>query len=277
MWYPVQRHIEFECYRTRNSILYRDETGLHECIDEMGTGFFTMCSDEYTGEIPVESYPIVPTKSAINVFWTRRPFRCAPVYTPPQVTHQVLRSDMTDSAYEHVDIVSDAAVHVDRGEGAVCWHAVAPDETRLSASRPIEVPPKSYSYRHELIGIYDGLKFTNERRPHIQSFTCHCDNKSGIDKLTLPIQSPGDMMRPDMDVVMAIKEYVFRQDIDVDYAHVKGHADRNSTREACTRLEQINIDCDEDAEQCVQSGMRPDKFFPLPGSKCMVKYGNRSG
>ena len=152
---------------------------------------------------------------------------------------------------------------------------MAPDESRLSASRAIEVPPKLYSYRHELIGIYDGLKFTNERRPNIQSFTCHCDNKSGINKLTLPIQSPGDMMRPDMDVVMAIKDYVLRNEINIDYAHVKGHADRKSTKEACTRLMRINIDCDEDAEQCVQSGIRPTKFIPLPGSKCMVKYGHQ--
>ena len=95
MWYPVQRHIEFDCYRTPNSILYCDETGLHECIDVNGTGFFSIPDEDYTGDIPLESYPIVPTKSAPDVLWTRRPFRCAPVFEPTQAI-QVLRSDMSD-------------------------------------------------------------------------------------------------------------------------------------------------------------------------------------
>ena len=273
-WYPVDRHIEYSCYRTENCILYRDEMGLHECLGQGTSGFFLISSEEFSGDIPRQSYPIVPVKASHDSLWTKRPYRPAPTATERN-TIEIIRDDMPRTEISHVDIVSDAAVHVDRMKGAICWHAVDNNGNRLSASKPIEVPPKSYSYRHELLGIYDGLKFTLESRPNIKSATCHCDNKSGIDKIILPIHSPGDLMRPDMDIVMAIKAYVSENKLDVGFEHVKGHADKDKPREACTELEQVNIDCDEGAEARVQSGDCPSKFKPLPGSKCMVRYGSK--
>lgn len=53
---------------------------------------------------------------------------------------------------DHIDLVSDAAVHVLREKGAICWQAASGDNKRLSACRHVEVKPFSYSYRHELIG-----------------------------------------------------------------------------------------------------------------------------
>ena len=81
-------------------------------------------------------------------------------------------------------------------------------------------------------------------------------------------------MGPDMDVVMAIREYVKKHQLSVDFKHVKGHADRSKSKHECSRIEQLNIDCDEDAEICVQSGQQPQAFKPLPGSKCMVQIRN---
>ena len=37
------------------------------------------------------------------------------------------------------------------------------------------------------------------------------------------------------------------------------------------RIEQIHIDCDEEAEECVQSDIIPTRYHPLPGSKCVVR------
>ena len=51
--------------------------------------------------------------------------------------------------------------------------------------------------------------------------------------------------------------------------------DRSKSRAKCSKIEQLNIDCDEDAEQCVQSGTQPLPFNPLPGSKCMVKINGK--
>jgi hypothetical protein len=107
---------------------------------------------------------------------------------------------MTEGQIEHVDLVSDAAVHVEKEKGAITWHAVTKDKKRLSMDVPIEVDHNSYSYRHKLIGIYEGLSEILENRKRIRSVTCHCDNEAGIGRIQKPIYSPAEMTAPDMDV-----------------------------------------------------------------------------
>jgi hypothetical protein len=88
------------------------------------------------------------------------------------------------------------------------WHAVTKDDRRRCMDIPIEVPRNSYSYCHELIGVYEGLADMTARPGKIKKIDCHCDNKAGIDKIQLPVMHPGAMVAADMDVVLAIKKVV---------------------------------------------------------------------
>jgi hypothetical protein len=102
---------------------------------------------------------------------------------------------------------------------------VTTDDRRRCMDIPIEVPHNSYSYRHELIGVYEGLSDMTTRSGRIKRIDCHCDNKAGIDKINLPVMNPGAMVAADMDVVLAIKKVVEdNPETVVRFNHVKGHA-----------------------------------------------------
>ena len=185
----------------------------------------------------------------------------------------IIRDDLPVLTTDHIDLVSDAAVHVAEKKGAICWHALDKEDRRLSAYKPIFVTDNSHSYRHELEGIYESITFTTKRRPLIKQITSHCDNESGINKLEMPIRTPGDTMQPEADIIMATKKKKYIEDngIDMTFKHVKGHTDRAKKTADISRIEQVNIDCDTGAAVCVNEGIPAQQFTPLNGSKCMVK------
>ena len=71
--------------------------------------------------------------------------------------HASHRADLCPDQSGPIDLISDASVHVDRGEGAATWCAVNQNDDIQSADKPLEVYDTSYSYREELLGITMGL------------------------------------------------------------------------------------------------------------------------
>ena len=261
--------IQYTAYLSKDKVYYRDELGLHEC-SEKGNGFYPVPM-ETVEEPPVKSHPIPPNMSDSSTFWTRRRRKLILPFKLKQV-RIITRDDLPNDLIDHIDLVSDAAVHVEKEKGAICWHAVTSDNRRLSFNIPIEVSSHSYSYRHELIGIYEGLSEMTSRRRRVKRISCHCDNEAGIDQIKRPIYSPSATTSSDMDVILAIKQIVENHpEIQITFQHVNGHADKDKPKHKCTRIEQINIDCDTEAEECVNSGIVPSPYNPLPGARCMVK------
>ena len=268
-WYPAPRQIQFLAYRSKKYVYYRDEMGLHCCKEER-PGFFPVPLETVARQ-PIASHPIEPNMSSQSVFWTRRPRRLIIPYTAKQVRF-VTRNDLPEGPIERIDVVSDASVHTEKEKGAITWQAVTEDDRRLSMDIPIEVPRHSYSYRHELMGIYEGLSGLLQRRKDIKKITCHCDNEAGIEKVKSTVRNPGAMTAADMDVVLAIQKLVHDNTaITITFQHVQGHADKKKMKSQCTKIEQLNIECDEEAELRVQKDHPPTPYSPLPGAKCMVK------
>eukprot|EP00956_Cyclotella_meneghiniana_P013835 scaffold20268_cov64-Cyclotella_meneghiniana.AAC.16 len=98
-WYPVPRAIEYSAYRGEVTVFMRDEEGLHECTP-IGNGNYEI-KQETVPEPPSRSHPIPVNMSGPGVLWTHRPARLAE--TP-----------------QEIDLISDAAVHVEEGKGGVC-------------------------------------------------------------------------------------------------------------------------------------------------------------
>jgi hypothetical protein len=123
-----------------------------------------------------------------------------------------------------VIVVSDAAVHVEAEKGAINWHIVDSEGRIRSVSKPLEVHNDSYSYRHELHGIYEGLVDTLETHPEVEVIECHCDNEAGgVLKVQQPELYPGEMIAADMDIVLAIRGVIARARTQIILKHVKGH------------------------------------------------------
>lgn len=213
---------------------------------------------------PLNSHPINPNMSGPSTLWTRKSRVLIRPFTPKRV-RIVTRDYLPQGTIDHIDLVSDASVHLEKEKGAITWHAVTENDEKLSMDIPIEVPRHSYSYRHELVGVYEGLSELVTRHQKIKKIVCHCDNEAGIEKIKRPVRNPGAMTAADMDIILAIQKIVKENShIAISFKHVKGHANKNKPKHQCSRIEQININCDKEAELRVQSGTPPSPYSPLP-------------
>eukprot|EP00956_Cyclotella_meneghiniana_P018460 scaffold30735_cov52-Cyclotella_meneghiniana.AAC.7 len=269
-WYPVRRDTLYTAYRDKDTVYYRDETGLHKGIPR-GPYKYKIPLDTVEAP-PLKSHPIPVNFIGPNMFWTKRPRRMA--RRPRLRQHKVVVSDTLPADATEIDLVSDAAVHVAQEKGAVCWRAVNEEEQMYSQRFPVEFEKDSYSYRQELIGLYHALRTVIKKFPKLEQIRCHCDNKAGIDKVKQPTYGPGEVSGPDMDVILAIREIVKKEEeLMISFHHVMGHADEKKEEEDITRIEHHNIGCDDGAELSVDDTPRP--FHPLKGSKCMLRIRGR--
>jgi hypothetical protein len=260
-WYPVQRFIQYDAYRSKDHVYVRDEVGLHRC------GFYEVEIETILSP-PLKSNPIEPNYVASGTVWTHKPRQLVRprVLRGPRI---IACDDISPEYSGALDVISDAAVHVDKCKAAVSWRIVTPANKRRVVCMPLEAYKDTYSYRQESVGIYHGLADTISQFSKVSAIRYHCDNKAGIDKIQKPAVSPGALMASDMDVIMAIQQLVETVQIPVTFHHVKGHTDRQGGREP-NRIERENIACDEGAEECIALNLSPLPFRPPPGARCMV-------
>jgi hypothetical protein len=268
-WYPVQRYIQYEAYRSKSHVYLRDEMGLHRC-SQTGPGYYA-AGATVIDRPPLKSNPIEPNYAASGVIWTHKPRQLIRPRDPK--VPRVIESDDIPSNYDgELDVISDAAVHVDKCKLAVSWRIVTPGDIRRVVSMPLEAYKNTYSYRQESVGIYQGLNDALDKFPNASTVRYHCDNKAGINKINKSAQSPSELMTSDMDIILAIQRLTETTEIPITFHHVKGHADRQRQREP-TRIERENIACDESAEECIELNLPPSPFAPPPGARCMVAIG----
>jgi hypothetical protein len=184
-WYPVRRHIQFEAYRTKEAILIRSEMGLHWALPNRADGFYHIQPEVTEEAPPLKSHPISPNYSSATSLWTRKRRSLIRQWRPP-TQKLVQRDELVGRLVHSVTLVSDAAVHVAASKGAINWHIVDIDHRVRSVSKPLEVHNDSYSYRHELHGIYEGLVDTLDTHPEVEVIECHCDNEAGVLKVQQP-------------------------------------------------------------------------------------------
>eukprot|EP00956_Cyclotella_meneghiniana_P033092 scaffold93176_cov89-Cyclotella_meneghiniana.AAC.1 len=133
-WYPVPRAIEYSAYRSEDTVFMRDEEGLHECTP-IGNGHYEI-KQETVLEPPVRSHPIPVNMSGPGVLWTHRPARL--VETPQVDLPATVTLDEIEDDVQEIDLISDAAVHVEEGKGGVCWRAIDANDKVCSERFPIE-------------------------------------------------------------------------------------------------------------------------------------------
>lgn len=104
---------------------------------------------------------------------------------------RVIECDDIPPNYDgELDVISDAAVHVDRCKSAVSWRIVTSDDARRAVSMPLEAYKNTYSYHQESVGIYHGLHDALTRFPNATTVQYRCDNKAGIHKINIPALNP---------------------------------------------------------------------------------------
>jgi hypothetical protein len=132
-WYAVRRHIQFEAYRTKEMVLFRDEGGLHPCKEREGQAGFFDVQAKVMPHPPLKSNPIEPNMVSPGVLWTRKPRRLVKprsLVGIPEITGDGIPGNVEADT---LNVMSDAAVHVENAAGAAAWQIRLEDGRKYTA------------------------------------------------------------------------------------------------------------------------------------------------
>ncbi|KAL7545317.1 hypothetical protein ACHAWF_008670 [Thalassiosira exigua] len=172
--------------------------------------------------------------------------------------------------------VSDGSVDPVSGKAGFAWVISLPNRTAwIKFKAPVRSNPKYMtSYRAELAGVHDVLKYLDVNGMHDMSIDLWCDNKGVIDVLTSENEyGLTDLDAAESDLVKSAL-LILKRLPKVTLQHVKGHQEDDVRYEDLPFEAQLNVDCDEQAKLCVSNtthdGTRPP---PLEGSRAMLYLG----
>ena len=102
------------------------------------------------------------------------------------------------------------------------------------------------------------------------------DSKSGIEKLQEDFNTPKDFMQDKMNIIMAHQHISSSLEYSVQLRWVRGHADqKEEDNSKITPMEAENIECDEEAEECIQRNIVPHQWAPMDGFRAMLRLNNK--
>jgi hypothetical protein len=165
----------------------------------------------------------------------------------------------SEAEYDQLDLITDAAVHVNRSKSAIAWQILgpAPELHKSRNAMPLQMKDVSYSYREELLGVYHGLKDTLSRFKNVSALTCHCDHEAAIEKIKQRLVYPGQFLSADMEILMAIQALAETSETRISFNHIEGHPEKQKRKEDFDLIELANFEWDRDAELCINGQDAP--------------------
>ena len=275
-WIICERNIQYDCYVTESTYVWRENDKCYTMIESSSERGKYRIDRSHVIAMIDESHPVQYrqySEDEVHIWSTYQPHRHA-LDTPD--TAIVLEDNFNERDGGVVNIVSDASVHTDVGSAAGAWHIFQDRSHRRRVARPLQLFPFSHSHRMEMeTALYALQDASNLLFIHLNNIVQRMDSQSGIETLQREISSPRDTMEPEMDIVLAYKHLIScieQQERRVHQQWVRGHADRREEDSAnITPMEQENIECDEEAEECHQQEHFIQPYTPQPGYRAILK------
>lgn len=253
-WLPVSRNTWYEAYRTQDAVLWRktgDET-LHVLQRATAPGFFEF--SHTTTTLPLESFP-VKVQIMGDTAWTHRQFSSLAHKDPGHhglPPGHIIEDTISDNHATTIILGSDGSAHLQTGVATCAWVLHQAEGQHIKACYSLENISSLSSYRSELEGMYRGLKHIAHAGLAPTEIRQWCDNEAAVDRSNRPLYKPGDMIKPDADIVLAIHHT--RQQMETGSTiicrHIYGHQD--STKRANINDTSGNKDATEDIRTDMQ-------------------------
>ena len=269
-WFARPRLIYYQCYATKDGLVWRSDSAYHPCTRTSTTNIYTFDLDT-TIPLPLESHPIAVRYVAEDRFWAWRKYR--PFNLPPIPEAQTVLTDMlSDEPNTNLFLVSDASVHIKTRQASGSWKMYSSKESPRKVAIPLQHLQHAHSYRLELETFWHGLNDATKRLKNPHKIRQMMDCEGGLKKLDIPITHARQTMEADMDIVLAYKHLEQSTHHTINRQWVMGHADRKKkdNPESITEFEWDNISVDSAADDCVEHGGPPMQFEPLPGYRAML-------
>jgi ribonuclease HI len=259
-WIEADRHIQHEFYRTETWTYvrreneqgeitltrYSESTNLHE----------TFHHESEVERIPTHAHPVdgVVQNTTFHPYH-QYSFSANQLQqdNPPNEddgTTSHLPEEVLHA--EHITGVSDGSMDPVSGKAAYAWVLTQPNRNAwIKRSKSARSNPKYMtSFRAELLGVHDMIKYLAEKRLATATITLWCDNKGVIDVLDL--EKPPSLTavsKAEGDLVKATR-VLLEPMPNIELCHVHGHQDDDINYEDLPLESQLNIDCDEEAKAC---------------------------
>ena len=280
-WLDTERHVRYPAYRTQQRLYLSDEDGpetIVTCFEEKSNLANAFCKTETVESIPIHAHP---TKAYVKntMAYPLQDYH----FVPTDHSQDEMKNDIESLLPEDlhtatsVTAVSDGSLDPTTGRAAFAW-ILATDKRKswIRRKRATFANPKyANSYRAELAGFCDMLKYCVEKKMFDTDFSLWCDNEAVVNVL-----QPGrectltDMTESESDLVKAARRYL-RQLRKVTVSHVYGHQEDHVTYNDLPFEAQLNIDCDEEAKECMwASDFSNERPEPTEGTGAMLFFGN---
>ena len=293
-WHAVARNTWFPVYRSADKLYYREADTIRVLTMAQTSGFFHF--EEETNSIPLHAHPITYKQIGQSI-WTRRRHDIWSPETPRLPPGHILHNTLCNPRTDVLHLGSDGSVRLADEVATCAWMVMDTDSRYMQACFLLRNINSITSYRSELEGIYRGLRhiqFLDLNPVEIQQW---CDSKSAVDNSNRDPPTPGAMIAPDADIILAIRHLRMQMDSsEITCRHVYGHQDsrRRGTPSTPTtgntptshspahlsREAIINIECDRIANETALAALErndvdpgPTIDTPLPGSRACLRIG----
>ena len=265
-WLPVPRNTWFDAYRSNDAIYWRqhDDENLSIMKETTTPGIYTQVG--ITTTPPLDSYPVQRLQPDDDMW--------------PDMNHENLRRQITTSTRcagnihtNTLDIHSDnplyfgsdGSTHLQHGIATCAWVLHQDEEHVLKASYLIGNISSLSSYRSELEGMYRGLKQIESSSIKPQLIKQWCDNEAAVNKYNQRWIGPGDMLAPDMDVILAIHhtKRIIEEKSAIICRHIYGHQDTKHREQHTDDQETVTESLDQDSST-VSTNEIDEELTPTP-------------
>ena len=285
-WYNVERHIEYDVYRSQNIVCKRPtELGpsiFDRYVTEGEANYFIREGTRIT--LPHASQPTSLSEGRDGHFHPDHE------YNTIELPIERRRDTEEEDEIEHSDLdillaseeliaCSDGSYDPIEQKAAFNWRIVTPQEAGLtSGSAPVNTNPKYLnSYRAEFAGLRGVIRYMKKNRLNKKKITLYCDGQSCVDALNSNSEyTSSTLEHAESDIIQATQKIMKHFD-DLKIEWVKGHQDDEDD----TALEdrslpvRLNIACDLAAKDCLQNSIKPSKRAPpLEGSGATLYLGH---
>ena len=227
-WLPVHRNTWYDAYRAQDAIYWRrqDDEQLDIMTESTTPGVYTLTGTTTTP--PVDSYPIQRIEQG-NEIWTTMDNEMIQLRTvdEQQLTGLIIMDLLQPQTNGQLTLVSDGPAHLHHELASCAWIIHQEDGQELKANYFIRNISSLSSYRSELEGMFRGLKHIEHSTLRPTLLKQWCDNEAAVDKSNKEWIGPSDMLKPDMDVILAIHHT--KRNIEchttIICRHIYGHQD----------------------------------------------------
>ena len=275
-WLNTERHINYEWYRTESIIFQRVDNSFQVFKNEDGGIKFTAGGN--VRELPPLCHPTDCYLKDSNAYphFLYQITKVVDDTEQSEEDKEVSTDPLHIKEAERIVAVSDSAMDPATGEATFNWRITTWTKSGLIEKSSFVNGNTNHmtSYRGELYGINDLIKFLGDPKLCNKHVTISCNNEAAVNKLSPTYFELSDLDQAESDLIRNSRQMLstFRN---YEIIWTRGHQDDNTPFEDLPLLAQLNVECDQAAKRHLREGLRPSQPPKItPGSRAALVLNN---